>query len=234
MRRTKIFILSIMAVLMIMASHSVAGNKSHTGTVIETVNGGGYTYMHVEEDGEKFWIAGPQVRIKSGTKISFMEQVWMSNFNSKALGRTFDRILFVGSVIVASSGPKAKAASPPKVASSGSKAKVQAASPSKGADAAAKTYTIKEIFSKKDKLKGQMVRVSGKVVKVSEAIMGHNWVHIEDGTGGEGSDKLIFRSKKQTPSVGSTVTAQGRFETDVDFGAGYFYPVIVEDASFTK
>ena len=217
MRRTKIFILSMTVVLMTIASYSVAGKPSHTGTVIETVNGGGYTYMHVEEDGKKFWIAGPQVRIRSGTKISFSEQVWMSNFNSKALGRVFDRILFVGSV---------------KVASSGSEAKVQTASSSKGA--AAKTYTIKEIFSKKDKLKGQMVKVRGNVVKVSEAIMGHNWVHIKDGTGGEGSDKIIFRSKKQTASVGSTITAQGRFETDVDYGFGYFYPVVVEDASFTK
>ncbi len=174
--------------------------------------------MHVEEDGKEYWIAGPQMHIKSGVKVSFTEQVWMSNFNSKALGRTFDRILFVGGVIVASSESKA-----------------QAASPSKGADAVvAKTYTIKEMFSKKDKLKGKMVRVRGNVVKVSEAIMGHNWVHIKDGTGDEGSDKLVFRSKKQTASVGSTDTAQGRFETDVDYGFGYFYPVVVEDASFIK
>jgi hypothetical protein len=219
MRRTKILVLSVVAVLMMVASYSVAAKPSHTGTVIDTVNGGGYTYMYIEEDGEKFWIAGPQIYIKSGVTVNFLEQVWMSNFNSKALGRTFDRILFVGSVIVVSSEAKEK---------------VQVASPSKGAAAAAKTYTIKEIFSKKDKLKGQMVRVRGNVVKVSEAILGHNWVHIKDGTGGEGSDKIVFRSKKQTASVGSTVIAQGRFETDVDYGFGYFYPVVVEDASFTE
>ncbi len=213
MRRTRILIVSITVVLMMIASYSVAGKPSHTGTVIETINGGGYTYMYVEEDGKEFWIAGPKMQIKSGAKISFSEQVWMSNFNSKALGRTFDRILFVAGVRAVSSESKVKASSPPK---------------------AAKTYTIKEIFSKKDKLKGQMVKVRGNVVKVSEAIMGHNWVHIKDGTGDEGSDKLVFRAKGQTASVGSTVTAQGRFETDKDFGFGYFYPVVVEEASFTK
>jgi hypothetical protein len=204
---------------MMIASYSVAGGAAHTGTVIETINGGGYTYMHVEENGKEFWIAGPKMQVRSGAKISFSEQVWMSNFNSKALGRTFDRILFVGGVKVASSESKAS--------------KAKTSSPQKAA-APATTYTIKEIFSKKDKLKGQMIRVRGNVVKVSEAIMGHNWVHIQDGTGGEGSDKLIFRAKGQTASVGSTITAQGRFETDKDFGFGYFYPVIVEEASFTK
>ncbi len=216
MRCPKIFISSIVVVLMMLASYSIAGFVSHTGTVIETFDGGGYTYMHIKEDGKKFWIAGPKLKVKNGATVSFTEQVWMPNFKSKALGRTFDNLLFVSGVNIASSGSK-----------------TPAASQSKGI-AAAKTYTIKEILSNKDKLKGQIVRVRGNVVKVSEAIMGHNWVHIKDGTGGEGADKLVFRSKKQTASVGSTLTAQGRFETDVDYGFGYFYPVVVEDASFTK
>ncbi len=217
MRRTKIFISSIAAVLMIIALYSTAGAATHTGTVIETASGGGYTYMHIDESGKKFWIAGPQAPIKKGTEVSFSEQVWMSNFNSKALGRTFDRILFVNGVEIASAKAKVKVAS------------------SKGADTgAAKKYTIKDIFANKKKLKGQMIRVSGKVVKVSEGIMGHNWVHVKDGTGDDGANKVIFRSKNETASVGDAVTAQGRLETDVDFGFGYFYKIIIEDSSFKK
>lgn len=217
MRRTKIFISSITAVLMIIASYSIAGAATHTGTVIETATGGGYTYMHIDEGGKKFWIAGPQALVKKGAKVSFSEQIWMSNFNSKALGRTFDKILFVSGIQVASTDSKVKVAS------------------SKGADAgAAKKYTVKDVFAQKDKLKGKMIRVSGKVVKVSEGIMGHNWVHVKDGTGEDGANKVIFRSKDQTASVGDSITAQGRLETDVDFGFGYFYNVIVEDSVFTK
>ena len=217
MRRTKIFILSITVFLIAIASYSIAGTGVHTGTIIETTTGGGYTYMHIEEAGKKFWIAGPQATVKKGTKVSFSEQIWMSNFNSKALGRTFDKILFVSGVQVASSQSGVKVPS------------------SKGANAgAAKKYTVKDVFANKDKLKGKMIRISGKVVKVSEGIMGHNWVHVKDGTGEDGSNKVIFRSKDQTASVGSAITAQGRLDTDVDFGFGYFYNVIVEDSVFTK
>jgi hypothetical protein len=34
--------------------------------------------------------------------------------------------------------------------------------------------------------------------------------------------------------IGSIVTAEGRLETDKDFGYGYHYEVLVEDASFSN
>ncbi len=94
--------------------------------------------------------------------------------------------------------------------------------------------TIEEIYANKDSLKGTTVSVHGKVVKVSMAIMGRNWIHIKDGTGKEGKDKIVFRSKTETATVGSEVTATGRLDVGVDFGMGYFYPVLVEDTTFTK
>ncbi|MFQ5736099.1 MAG: hypothetical protein ACE5GY_04455 [Thermodesulfobacteriota bacterium] len=213
MSRTRTFISTIMAVLILTASYAMAGPGTHTGTVIESITGGGYTYMKIEEGGKSFWIAGPQSSASKGEKVSFSEQIWMSNLKSKALGRTFDRILFVNGVQSASAAPAV----------------------SKGpAPAAAGTYTIEEVFSRKAELAGKVVRVRGKVVKVSNNIMNRTWVHIQDGTGGEGTNKIIFRSVNGTAKVGSTVTAQDRLETDRDFGFGYFYPVIVEDASFTK
>lgn len=94
--------------------------------------------------------------------------------------------------------------------------------------------TIEEIYANKAELKGKTVRVHGKVVKVSTAIMGRNWIHIEDGTGSGDKVKIVFRSKTETATVGTEVTATGRLDVDVDFGMGYFYPVIVEDTTFTK
>lgn len=108
-----------------------------------------------------------------------------------------------------------------------------AASPDSAPEAAG-TYTVAEIYSRKSELKGRLVKVRGNVVKVSANIMGKMWVHIQDGTGLEGGNKIVFRSQKESPAVGSVVTAQGRLETDKDFGAGYFYPVIVEDSTFSK
>ena len=99
---------------------------------------------------------------------------------------------------------------------------------------AAGTYTVAEIYSRKSELKGRIVKVRGNVVKVSANIMGKTWVHIKDGTGSEGSNKVVFRTQNESPAVGSVVTAQGTLETDKDFGAGYFYSVIVEDSTFSK
>jgi|GEM_PF-2967304 len=96
----------------------------------------------------------------------------------------------------------------------------------------AKSMTIAEIFANKASLKGKMVQVKGKVVKVSHNIMKLNWVHIKDGTGEKGMDKIIFRTKGQTPKLDTEVVATGVVETDLDFGYGYTYSVLINDSSF--
>jgi len=98
----------------------------------------------------------------------------------------------------------------------------------------AETMTIAEIFANKDSLKGKVVRVKGKVVKVSRNIMKLNWIHIKDGTGEKGTDKIIFRSKTQSAPVDSEVIAQGVVDTDLDFGYGYTYSILINDSIFTK
>ncbi|MCU7940953.1 MAG: hypothetical protein KZQ64_12410 [gamma proteobacterium symbiont of Bathyaustriella thionipta] len=110
----------------------------------------------------------------------------------------------------------------------------QAESDSSASAANVEMITIAEIFANKSALKGKMVRVKGKVVKVSRNIMKRNWIHITDGTGEKGSDKIIFRSKTQTAAVDSEVIAQGVVDTDLDFGYGYTYSVLVEDATFSQ
>lgn len=231
MRLAKIFMSAATAFLLMTASHSTASAAAdHKGVVLEAITGGGYTYMNIEENGKKFWIASPETSVKKGAEVSFSEQLWMPNFTSKALHRTFDRILFVsgvdgGTAVAAASNDEEElsddelmddeeyAPEPP---------------PADG------IYTIERIYYEADELKGKRIKVRGKVVKVSENIMGMTWVHIQDGTGTRGKNKLIFRSLKGTASVGETVVAEGRLDTDKDFGFGYYYAVIVDDAKFTE
>ena len=96
------------------------------------------------------------------------------------------------------------------------------------------TMTIAEIFANKDSMKGKMVRVKGKVAKVSRNIMKRSWVHIKDGTGEKGTDKIIFRSKTESVEVNSEFIAQGKVITDLDLGSGYTYSILVDDATFTQ
>ena len=71
---------------------------AHTATVVETMSSAGYTYIRVEEKGNKFWIALPETQVSIGEVISFYEQMLMENFTSRSLNRTFDRILFVEAI----------------------------------------------------------------------------------------------------------------------------------------
>jgi hypothetical protein len=73
------------------------------------------------------------------------------------------------------------------------------------------------------------------VVKINTGIMGKNWVHIQDGTGDpkEGAHNLVATSQDE-PAVGDVVTVTGTLARDRDFGGGYRYTAIIEDAKITK
>ena len=92
--------------------------------------------------------------------------------------------------------------------------------------------TVAALNQDKAALAGKLVRVQGKVVKVNNGIMGRNFLHVQDGTGDQNSNNLTVTSK-QTAVVGEQVTVTGRVVLNRDFGAGYAYPLLVEEASIT-
>ena len=74
-------------------------NLPNSGIVKEVINASAYTYMQVlsQRDG-LVWIAGPKTEIKPEASISYSKGVYMSNFFSKELQRTFPAVLFVGTI----------------------------------------------------------------------------------------------------------------------------------------
>ncbi|MCF8210120.1 MAG: hypothetical protein K9K38_12060 [Rhodoferax sp.] len=92
--------------------------------------------------------------------------------------------------------------------------------------------TIEAVYKDKTKLDGKQITVKGKVVKVNNGIMGRNFLHIQDGTGGKDNNDLSVTST-QTAKVGDSVTVVGKVTLNKDFGAGYTYPLIVEEATVT-
>jgi len=93
--------------------------------------------------------------------------------------------------------------------------------------------TVAEVFAEKDQLGGQAVVVRGKVVKTNANIMGKNWLHVRDGSGAEGTNDLTVTTAAELPMVGDTVVVTGPVTLNKDFGMGYAYDVIVEDAEVT-
>jgi hypothetical protein len=93
--------------------------------------------------------------------------------------------------------------------------------------------TVAELFAEKDTLAGTPVTVRGKVVKTNAMIMDKNWLHVRDGSGAEGTNDLTVTTSAELPQVGATVVVTGQVALDKDFGMGYLYPVILEDAQVT-
>jgi hypothetical protein len=168
--------------------------------------------------------------------MSFQPGFAMANFESKTLNRKFDRIIFSGGVVADAKAAKAPATVGGKPFVGSKEAVIKPAGKIKVAKATgANAYTIAEVYAKAASLNNKQVVVRGKVVKVSPSIMQRNWVHIQDGTGDakRGSHNLVFTSE-QLPKVGDVVLAGGTLHKDKDFGMGYKYDVIVEDAGFRK
>ncbi|HEY0845864.1 MAG TPA: hypothetical protein VGE12_10885 [Noviherbaspirillum sp.] len=95
----------------------------------------------------------------------------------------------------------------------------------------AKMKTVAELHKERVALAGKTIRAQGKVVKANNGIRGHNFVHVQDGTGSPGSTNNLIVRSKQTANVGDQVVITGMVVVDKDFGAGYFYPLIIEEAT---
>ena len=101
----------------------------------------------------------------------------------------------------------------------------------KGIKRAAGGKTVSEVYAAKGKLAGQRVIIRGKVVKYNAMILGKNWLHIQDGSGsGDKQDNDLTVTTATPTGVGATVLVTGVVSTNRDFGAGYKYNVIIEDA----
>jgi len=206
-----------------------AGADAKVGTVAETMQSGGYVYMKFE-DGQ--WIAANAFPVSVGDKIQYSGAMEMNNFHSRTLDRTFDSILFVSAAGPANGGVAAQPAMPME-GHGGMGKPAMADAPSPGdIQPLADGKTVAAIFAESAQLKGQAVSLNAKVIKVSENIMGKNWVTLQDGTGAGPDDKLLATTQ-ETVEPGVLVTVKGTINTDIDLGYGYQYKVLLEEASFT-
>jgi len=209
-------------------------NQPITGKVLEVINASEYTYLLLDVDGFKDWVAIPQLYVQVGEEVELNPGVQMGEWKSKTLNRTFKPILF-------SSGPTDKYNEKRKInAHKSTDMSVPAPGNKKSPGeiieglkvekaTGENAYDLEEIFSKRAELQDKIISVRGQVVKISTGIMNRNWVHIKDGTGENGANKLVITTKDE-PNNGDIVTFRGVFHNNVDFGGGYQYAIIMEDA----
>jgi len=232
----------LLAVFAVIAFSPLASAADLTGTVAETMDAGGYTYMLIKTPaGEKKWAAVTKTKIKKGDKATVVNAMDMRNFESPSLKRKFDVIAFG---TLGDAGAPAPAADPHaggmKGAATGGMpphgARTEVKGPIKVAKAAgADARTVAEIYAQKKELNGKDVVVSGKVVKYNSGIMDRNWAHLRDGSGKakDGSDDLTVIMKDES-AVGQVITVKGKVVLNKDLGGMYKFPVSIEDAVLVK
>lgn len=90
--------------------------------------------------------------------------------------------------------------------------------------------SVETVNLEKAALKDQIVTLRGTVTKANNGIMKRNFIHIEDGSGKDETAQLIITSQ-DTANPGDKVIVTGKVALDTDFGFGYLYPLLVEEAS---
>jgi hypothetical protein len=229
-------LLAVMATLLVnigwaAGDSAAAQGQTVRGEVLEVREVDAYTYLRLKTKEGELWAAVNKAPIQKGAQVTIEHAMVMSNFESKALRKTFDKIVFgtlAGTGAASGGGDLGNVhrgvIQTPDVAD-------VAVPKAQGADA----RTVAEIFGKRAELKDKPVLLRGKVVKVTSGVMDKNWLHLRDGSGSakDNTNDIIVTTREQT-RVGSVVVARGVVRTDVDLGSGYAYKVLIEDATLQK
>ena len=174
----------------------------------------------------------------------------MPQFHAKSLDRTFEVIYFVGKIMDAAAADAAGETVPHDHPETDATASPHGSGGGMGMDSSASRnvveqaevkdvakvaggYTVEEIFTQGAALNGQPVKVRGQVVKFTPNIMGTNWVHIQDGTGSDTTSDLTVTTNTVL-AKGDVVVVEGILTVNKDFGGGYKYAAIIQDAAVTR
>ncbi len=200
------------------------------GKVLEVNDVESYTYLRLQTKDGETWAAVAKAPVRIGAEVTIENTTIMKNFESKTLKRTFDQIVF-GSIAV--SGANAAAPGGDMGALHAGVAKAVDVGNVKVAKATGpNALTVAEIVTGRADLKDKLVVVRGKVVKFTGGVLGKNWVHLRDGSGRalDGTDDVLVTTKDEA-KIGDVVLVKGVVRLDRDFGSGYSYRVLIEEAS---
>jgi hypothetical protein len=194
--------------------------------VLEVLQANSYTYVKGEENGSERWLAIMKSDIEVGKTYYYGDAMEMTNFQSKDLDRTFESVYFLSQLSEDPISNKAAASMTPG-ADPHKKQTVEKKDMSIQHQAG--ETTIANLYENKESLKSKKVTVKGVVTKYNPGIMNRNWVHIQDGTGDENSFDLTITTQDQV-SIGSIAKFEGVVAIDKDFGHGYKYELLLEEA----
>jgi hypothetical protein len=202
-----------------------------TGIVLEQIAAPPYLYLRLKTEKGETWAAVDGGSVKKGSRVTVSGAMLMKNFESTSLKRTFPEVYFgtLGSPgLDAASAPKNPHATGVPTSERIELLKIERAT-------SANARTVAEAWAQREGLNGKSVTIRGLVVKFTEGVMEKNWLHLQDGSGAVSQgDFDITVTTLDKVTAGDTVTVTGTVRTDQQVGAGYAYPVLVENAKVIR
>ncbi len=210
---------------------ALAQMASVKGKVLEVRDVETYTYLRLKTRDGEIWAAVAKTPVKKDSEVTIENVLVMNGFESKAMKKKFDKILFgtLGGAGAARAGGDMAAlhSGTAKAADVGDVKVAKAAGPD--------ARTVAEIVTRRAEFKDKTIVVRGKIVKFTSGVLDRNWIHLRDGSGSasDNTHDLVVTTKEQA-RIGDVVIVKGVVHTDKDLGSGYSYKVLVEDATIRK
>lgn len=194
----------------------------HGVMVTEVLQTNNYTYLNVKEEDRVYWMAINAAEIAVGDSLYFKNSMEMKDFKSRELNRTFPLILFVDDAMKSLAPPPSQRMTTPQKVAVKKWSEVEVTVPKGG-------IALEELFRNIGNYAGKRVTIRGVVTRYNSEIMNRNWVHLQDGTEFEGKFDLTVTTHDSLV-VGQQATFTGVISLNKDFGSGYTYDVMMEEA----
>lgn len=188
----------------------------------------GYTYLRVDTEKGPIFVAVPRTTVREGDVVHVSDAAPMDQFYSPTLDRRFDRIYFASAIVV-EGGASSTVRSMPELHQA-------TTDPGEAIDAAGVSPlpngpSIADVRARAETLAGERISVRGRVTKFVPNVMGRNWIHLRDASVADARLQDLAVTTADTTSPGKTIRVTGRVAARQDFGYGYTYDVLIEDAS---
>jgi hypothetical protein len=210
------------------APAEVSTNKLHKVIVEEVLPTEKYSYLRVKENDEEFWMAIPKTEVEVGGTYYYRGGLKKTNFKSVEYDRVFETVYLVNGISQDPGMGSMMGSNPHQNLNNNITAGADAdVSPPPGG------ITLAELIKNKKKYDGQIVKVQGRVVKLNNMIMNRNWVHLQDASLKDEKTDLTVTTTESV-AMGDIVAFEGKISLNKDFGAGYKYEIIMEDAQIIR
>lgn len=203
----------------------------HKVEVVDFQNLGKYTYLHVREGALSFCVAIPlNPDIKKGNTYYYRGGLIMANPEKLQFKEKFETVFIVAGISenpLTSNSNWTPGGSDDKTTAQNETGELKEVN----IIPAAGVIKLSELIQNSAKYEGKIIKVQGQCVKLNRMIMNKNWIHIQDNTVNSKGQKFdLTITTQEEVQLGDVVLFEGKIAINKDFGAGYKYDVILEEA----